>query len=81
VEALIAGLSRHHGPHGLLAATWPTGSMVLWAVLLLGACLVFYTCSADRTRVRALGARYMGERLYRVELPDGRQFFPKRLLN
>ncbi len=42
VEALIAGLSRHHGPHGLLAATWPTGSMVLWAVLLLGACLVFY---------------------------------------
>ena len=42
VEALIAGLSRHHGPHGLLAATWPSGSMVLWAVLLLGVCLVFY---------------------------------------
>ncbi len=42
VEALIAVLSRHHGPHGLLAATWPTGSMVLWAVLLLGACLLFY---------------------------------------
>jgi len=42
VEALIGALSRHHGPHGLLAATWPTGSMVLWAVLLLGACLVFY---------------------------------------
>jgi len=42
---------------------------VLWAVLLLGACLVFYYCSADRTRVRALGARYMGERLYRVECP------------
>jgi multicomponent Na+:H+ antiporter subunit D len=42
VETLIAVLSRHHGPHGLLAATWPTGSMVLWAVLLLGACLVFY---------------------------------------
>ena len=42
VEALIAVLSRHHGPHGLLAATWPSGSMVLWAVLLLGVCLVFY---------------------------------------
>jgi multicomponent Na+:H+ antiporter subunit D len=42
VETLIAVLSRHHGPHGLLAATWPTGSMVLWAVVLLGACLVFY---------------------------------------
>jgi multicomponent Na+:H+ antiporter subunit D len=42
VERLIAVLSRHHGPHGLLAATWPSGSMVLWAVLLLGACLVFY---------------------------------------
>ena len=39
---LIAVLSRHHGPHGLLATTWPSGSMVLWAVLLLGACLVFY---------------------------------------
>jgi multicomponent Na+:H+ antiporter subunit D len=42
VEALIAILSRHHGPQGLLAVTWPSGSMVLWAVLLLGACLVFY---------------------------------------
>jgi multicomponent Na+:H+ antiporter subunit D len=42
VEAVIAGLFRHHGPHGLLAVTWPSGSMVLWAVLLLGACLVFY---------------------------------------
>jgi multicomponent Na+:H+ antiporter subunit D len=42
VEALIAVLSRHHGLHGQLAVTWPTGSMVLWAVLLLGACLVFY---------------------------------------
>lgn len=42
MEALIAVLSRHHGPHGLLATTWPSGSMVLWAVLLLGVCLVFY---------------------------------------
>ncbi len=42
VEMLIAALSRHHGPRGLLAVTWPSGSMALWAVLLLGVCLVFY---------------------------------------
>jgi multicomponent Na+:H+ antiporter subunit D len=42
VKALIQVLSLHHGLHGQLAVTWPTGSMVLWAVLLLGACLVFY---------------------------------------
>ncbi|MDG4605613.1 MAG: Na(+)/H(+) antiporter subunit D [Candidatus Contendobacter sp.] len=42
LETLIAILSRHHSPHGLLAVTWPSGSMVLWAVLLLGVCLVFY---------------------------------------
>jgi multicomponent Na+:H+ antiporter subunit D len=42
IKALIQVLSLHHGLHGQLAVTWPTGSMVLWAVLLLGACLVFY---------------------------------------
>lgn len=42
VKAVIQFLSLHHGLHGQLAVTWPTGSMVLWAVLLLGACLVFY---------------------------------------
>ncbi len=42
LQTVILLLSRHHGPQGLLAATWPTASMVLWAVLLLGACLVFY---------------------------------------
>ncbi len=42
IEGLIAALVRHHGPRGLLAATWPTGSMVLWVAVLLGACLVFY---------------------------------------
>lgn len=39
---MIQFLSVHHGLYGKLAVTWPTGSMVLWAVLLLGACLVFY---------------------------------------
>ncbi len=42
LESMIEVLSRHHGPHGLLAATWPTGSMALWVAILLGACLVFY---------------------------------------
>lgn len=42
VNAVIQFLSVHHGLHGKLAVTWPTGSMALWAVLLLGACLVFY---------------------------------------
>ena len=42
VNRLIAGLACHHGQYGVLATTWPTGSMVLWAVVLLGACLIFY---------------------------------------
>jgi multicomponent Na+:H+ antiporter subunit D len=38
----IHGLARHHGFHGVLAKTWPTGSMVLWVALLLGLSLVLY---------------------------------------
>jgi multicomponent Na+:H+ antiporter subunit D len=38
----LAVLFRHHGPHGVLARTWPTGSMVLWVAVLLGMYLVFY---------------------------------------
>ncbi len=39
----VAGLLwRHHGPHGVLARTWPTGSMVLWVAVLLGMYLVLY---------------------------------------
>lgn len=44
-----AGLSRlsqliyrHHGPSGILARTWPTGSMAFWATLLLAAYLLVY---------------------------------------
>jgi multicomponent Na+:H+ antiporter subunit D len=33
---------RHHGPEGVLARTWPTGSMVLWAAALLTLCLIFF---------------------------------------
>jgi multicomponent Na+:H+ antiporter subunit D len=38
----IAVLFRQHGPRGLLARTWPTGSMVLWVAVLLGAYLLAY---------------------------------------
>lgn len=41
-ESMVRALSRHHGLHGKLAATWPTGSMVLWVTVLLAACLIFY---------------------------------------
>jgi multicomponent Na+:H+ antiporter subunit D len=42
VRRLVDRLYRHHGPQGLLARSWPTGSMVLWVAVLLGVSLVFY---------------------------------------
>lgn len=42
MERLIRTIYRHHGPQGVLARAWPTGSMALWAVFLLGAYLIFY---------------------------------------
>ena len=41
-EQILRTVYRHHGPQGVLARAWPTGSMALWAVFLLGAYLVFY---------------------------------------
>ena len=41
-ERVLHAVYRHHGPTGVLARTWPTGSMALWVVLLLGAYLVLY---------------------------------------
>jgi multicomponent Na+:H+ antiporter subunit D len=38
----MSELYRHHGPSGLLARTWPTGSMAFWATFLLVAYLVLY---------------------------------------
>jgi len=38
----VAALFRQHGPRGMLARTWPTGSMVLWVAVLLGAYLLAY---------------------------------------
>lgn len=43
LEGAVRGLARHHGPQGVLARTWPTGSMVLWvAVILAGSLLLYY---------------------------------------
>ncbi|MCW8861920.1 MAG: Na(+)/H(+) antiporter subunit D [Rhodospirillales bacterium] len=43
IDRFIAGVFRHHGPQGILARTWPTGSTVLWvAILLMVYLLVYY---------------------------------------
>jgi multicomponent Na+:H+ antiporter subunit D len=42
LNRFIEELFRHHGPEGVLARTWPTGSMVLWVAVLLAVYLVFY---------------------------------------
>lgn len=42
VVRFFGAIYRHHGPEGILARTWPTGSMALWATLLLVAYLAFY---------------------------------------
>jgi multicomponent Na+:H+ antiporter subunit D len=35
-------LTRHHGAQGVLAQTWPTGSMALWVTVILAISLVVY---------------------------------------
>jgi len=42
VQGLIDRLYKHHGPQGVLARTWPTGSMVLWVALMLGTTLMLF---------------------------------------
>ena len=42
IDRFIAGLYRHHGPQGVLARSWPTGSTVLWVAVMLGGLLVVY---------------------------------------
>ncbi len=39
---LVDKLYRHHGPQGMLARSWPTGSMVIWSPALLGLSLLLY---------------------------------------
>lgn len=40
--ATVQRIYRHHGPEGVLARTWPTGSMVLWVAILLASYLILY---------------------------------------
>jgi multicomponent Na+:H+ antiporter subunit D len=42
LRRLVDRLYRHHGPQGLLARAWPTGSMVIWVAVLLGLSLALY---------------------------------------
>ncbi|MGH6949145.1 MAG: Na(+)/H(+) antiporter subunit D [Kiloniellales bacterium] len=42
VERFLQGLYRHHGPKGILARTWPTGSMAIWTAVLLTAYYLLY---------------------------------------
>jgi multicomponent Na+:H+ antiporter subunit D len=42
VDRCAEFLVRHHGPRGILARTWPTGSMVLWVAVLLATYLILY---------------------------------------
>ena len=39
---LMRWVLHHYGPEGTLARAWPTGSMVMWVAILLGASLIFY---------------------------------------
>jgi multicomponent Na+:H+ antiporter subunit D len=42
VHRFVDYMFRHHGPEGVLARTWPTGSMALWVAVLLGGFLLIY---------------------------------------
>ncbi len=42
IETVLEALFRYHGPQGVLARTWATGSMVLWVAILLVVYLIFY---------------------------------------
>ena len=40
INGVLTGLYHSHGPEGRMASTWPTGSMVIWIAVLLGATLI-----------------------------------------
>jgi multicomponent Na+:H+ antiporter subunit D len=42
LQGAASRIYSHYGPEGVLARTWPTGSMVLWVAILLAAYLVMY---------------------------------------
>jgi len=41
MNGVIHSLMHSHGPEGRLAGSWPTGAMVIWIAILLGATLIF----------------------------------------
>lgn len=41
-ERFVTRVYRHHGPEGIMARTWLTGSTALWVAVLLGVYLVLY---------------------------------------
>lgn len=40
LKSIISGLYHSHGPEGRMASAWPTGAMVIWISVLLGATLI-----------------------------------------
>ncbi|MEM7214365.1 MAG: Na(+)/H(+) antiporter subunit D [Pseudomonadota bacterium] len=40
VERVVGALYQSHGPEGRMARVWPTGAMVLWIAIILGATLI-----------------------------------------
>ena len=45
LNGLLKFTSHHHGSQGVLARTWPTGSMVLWIAILLGSYILLHVFS------------------------------------
>ena len=39
---LLRGVHRHHGPQGIFARSWQTGSTVMWVTVILAAFLLLY---------------------------------------
>jgi multicomponent Na+:H+ antiporter subunit D len=42
VRGALSGVYRHHGPEGVLARSWATGSSVIWVCILLLLCWIVY---------------------------------------
>jgi multicomponent Na+:H+ antiporter subunit D len=40
IVRFVQRIHRNHGPHGVMARTWPTGSMTLWVAVFLAALLL-----------------------------------------
>ena len=61
-------LYRVHGPQGMLARTWPSGSMALWMMVMLLALLVAEYLSSGKSYVRRERIRRIHEALGRHDL-------------